>query len=394
MSLKDRSVPPPKKHPKGWEPSIIWNGDSGTLNSGPMEAEPNETLWKELIEDWGFDPEAVQIIPGSIQIRAWDSFVGGQMTRLKYYRARLEPTEETQDRADIDELCKMIEQRRPLGSKPGEGGDCALVVALADWQVGKAGEVGGGTPEFIERLLDCFDRLIVRAKLLRKLRDVDTVYIVGLGDLIENCTGHYAAQTFSVDLDRREQCRLVRRLILDLVERFVKINYRVVLGAVPGNHGENRLNGKAFTNVFTDNDDLAVVEQVAEILEHNVERYANVSVPTGAIAEDHTMTLDVCGVAVGFAHGHQIRANQAPLWWQKQSHGRQEIGSADILVTGHFHHLQISESSGRTWMQAPAMDGGSRWWTAQTGSSAPSGMLTFLAGDGCGDRGWSELAIL
>jgi len=135
------------------------------------------------------------------------------------------------------------------------------------------------------------------------------------------------------------------------------------------------------------------VEQVAEILAANSERYGRVSVPTGAIAEDHTMTLDVMGVAVGFAHGHQIKGG-APTWWVKQAHGRQEIGHADILVTGHYHHLAISESSGRTWMQSPAMDAGSRWYTAQSGASAPAGMLTFLAGESCGDRGWSDLAVL
>jgi hypothetical protein len=254
--------------------------------------------------------------------------------------------------------------------------------------------MNGGTPEFIERLLETFDRLEQHAKSLRKRYGITTVYLVGLGDLIENCDGHYAAQTFSVDLDRREQCRLVRRLILDVVERFVKLGWQIVVGAVPGNHGENRRNGKAFTNVFMDNDDLAVVEQCAEIWEHNAERYGQVSVPTGAIAEDHTMTLNICGVSVGFAHGHQMRANQAPLWWQKQAHGKQAIGSADILVSGHYHHFACSEGSGRFWVQVPAMDGGSRWWTAQTGASSPSGMLTFIAGKGCGERGWSDLVIL
>jgi len=37
----------------------------------------------------------------------------------------------------------------------------------------------------------------------------------------------------------------------------------MVVGAVPGNHGESRRGSKAFTT-FEDNDDLAVFEQVAE----------------------------------------------------------------------------------------------------------------------------------
>ncbi len=45
-------------------------------------------------------------------------------------------------------------------------------------------------------------------------------------------------------------------------------------------------------------------------------------------------------------------------------------------------------------MQMPAMDGGSNWWTAKTGNASPAGMVTYLCGDGCGVRGWSDLAIL
>ena len=387
MSLRNHDRP---NHPQGWEPGIVWDGTTGEISSGALDQEPTDAIWQELVKDWGVGPN-VQITPGSVQLRAWDAFVGGEVVRMRYYRARLEPSVPAEDRADIDELCRLVERRAKAPAAPALLGDKGLVVLLSDWQAGKAHEEGGGTPEFIERLMATYDRLEQHVRKHKKA--IGAIYLVGLGDLIENCGEHYAAQTFTVDLDRREQCRLVRRLILNLVDRLIPFGVPIILGAVPGNHGENRRGGKAFTNVFQDNDDLAVVEQVAEILSANPERYGAVNVPTGAIAEDHTMTLDVMGVAVGFAHGHQIK-NGAPTWWVKQAHGRQEIGHADILCTGHYHHLAISESSGRTWMQSPAMDGGSRWYTAQSGASSPSGMLTFLAGESCGDRGWSDLAVL
>jgi len=387
VSLRDRKAGPPTTHPKGWEPGIVWDGSKGEVSSGPLEDEPDDALWSELVADWGVT-RSVRIVPGSVQVRAWDTHDG---RRLKYYRARLEPSSTFEDRADVESLIDEIKRRRPLSVKTAQGGDRAFVVLLSDWQVGK-GE-GGGTPAFIKRLLEAFDRIEAKAKKHKKA-GVEVVYLVGLGDLVEQCSGHYAMQAFQTDLDRREQMRVVRRLILDLVERMVKIGLRVVLGAVPGNHGENRnSSGKAYTT-WTDNDDLAVFDQVAEILEHNSERYANVSVPLGAIAEDLTMTLDVCGVLIGFAHGHQIRQGGPTTWWMKQSHGKQPIGKADVLCVGHKHHFALSEGSGRVWFQCPAMDGGSYWWTAQEGASSPSGVLTFLAGTGCGERGWSDLAII
>ena len=114
------------------------------------------------------------------------------------------------------------------------------------------------------------DRTLVRLKELRKVgRGVSTVYLVGLGDLVEQCSGHYAMQSFQTDLDRREQMRLARRLILRFVDLLVGAGYKVVLGAVPGNHGENRNSaGKAYTT-WTDNDDLAVFDGVAEVCAAN-----------------------------------------------------------------------------------------------------------------------------
>lgn len=384
MSLKNHEQP---DIPKGWEKSIQWDGKRGEVSSGPMEEPPDDELWQDIIKDFGIN-DSLRIIPGSIQIRAWDSYGG----RMKYYRCRLEPASVNEEsRADVEELCKMIERRRPIAgpTTPSDGGERALVICLADWQIGK-GE-GGGSPAFIDRLLETFDRIETHAKSLKK-QGIRDVYIVGLGDIVENCSNFYAMQEWQTDLDRREQMRLARRMILDIIERFVKLGYRIVIGAVPGNHGENRKNGKAFTT-WTDNDDLAVFEQVAEILEHNAERYGSVSIPTGAIAEDLTMTLDICGVSMGFAHGHQARAGQLANWWLKQAHGKQPIGHADILVTGHYHHLVLNESSGRTHIQCPSMDGGSKWFTNTTGSSAPPGTMTLVVGEGCGDRGWDTLAI-
>jgi predicted nucleic acid-binding protein len=59
------------------------------------------------------------------------------------------------------------------------------------------------------------------------------------------------------------------------------------------------------------------------------------------------------------AHGHQWRAGQACNWWAKQSHGRQPIGDADLLLSAHLHHLRIEHTgSDKTWLQVPALESG------------------------------------
>jgi hypothetical protein len=381
-----------QRHPSGWEPGIAWAGDSGTITTAPLEAEPTGGVWAELVADWGLDPAVTEIVPGSIQVRAWDTHDG---RRLRYYRAALRAITDLGERADIEALCAAVMRRRPISPATVATGERALLVALSDWQLGK-GE-GGGTPATVERICSALDQLPARLRELRRSgREVAAVYIVGLGDLVEQCAGHYPGQTFTVDLDRREQLRLARRLILRAVDTVAPLAPRVVLAAVPGNHGENRgAVGKAYTRT-TDNDDLAVVEQVAEVLAANPARYGHVAT---VLAESATLVLEVGGVVTAFAHGHKSGGGGHPAqrierWWQGQVMGRRPVADASLLLTGHYHHLVISEGTGRTMVQVPAMDGGSEWFTESTGQSSPAGLLTLGVGTAYGPRGWGDLAVL
>ena len=402
MSLADElaAMAPPKVtrprprqvHPKGWEPGTVYDPSTGGTITVQATNEPTDAIWATLIEDWGLDPATTEIVSGSVQVRAWDTTRDGETIRLKYYRATIQPATITVDTADVAALCATIMRRRPLKRTGADIGDRALVALLSDWQIGKT-DTNGGTAGTIERILTAIDGVGRRVKELAKMgRPVGAVYLVGLGDLVEGCTGHYATQTFGVDLDDREQDRVVRRLLLAAVETVAPLVERVVLAAVPGNHGENRLNGKAFTRL-SDSRDLACFEIVADILAANPDRYGHV---TTTIADGYTLTLDVAGVPIGFAHGHRgPGGGQAKIeaWWRGQALGRQPVADAQLLCLGHYHHLLISEATGRTVLQAPAMDPGSQWFTDYSGQSSPSGMLTFVAGSGCGPRGWTDMAV-
>jgi predicted phosphodiesterase len=384
-------------HPKGWEPGVVFDPTSG---SGSIivqsDDEPDPAIWEHLIADWGLDPKRCAIVPGSVQIRAWDVNAGeGEIKRLRYYRASIVARTSAVDRADVDALCAEVMKRRPAKPVTVEG-ERALIVCLSDWQLGK-GE-GDGSRGTMQRILDARDTLVARIKELKRVgRAPSVIYLVGLGDLVEGCAEHYASQTFTVDLDRAQQTRVVRRLILAYVDSVIDLAPRIVLAAVPGNHGENRKDGKAFTSVATDNDDLTTVETVGEILSANPDRYGHVSV---VLAQEYTLALDVCGVVVAWSHGHTARKSGHAAavmedWWRGQVMGRQGISDADILVAGHRHHLVVSESTGRTFLQCPAMDPGSAWFTASTGSHSPSGLLTFMVGrETYGQRGWGDLAVL
>jgi len=235
------------------------------------------------------------------------------------------------------------------------------------------------------------DAVPARIRALAKAgRPVSHLYVIGMGDMVEGCDGHYEMQTFSVELDRRQQVKLVRRMLVTMLTEWGKLPVQMVVGCVPGNHGENRRGGKAFTT-FEDNDDLAVFEQAQEVL--SAAGFADVHwvIPDG----DMTITLDICGTVCSFAHGHQFGGSGLPLakakgWWKGKMAAMHPVGDARVLTFGHYHHLQVLQDGPRTIFGCPSNDGGSRWFEERGGPTTACGTLTFVTQSG----GWSDLAIL
>jgi hypothetical protein len=378
----DDAAMPRRSHPKGWEPGV--DTAKGTLTVQAGDTPPSD--WSTIIRELGLDPEAWTVDESQpVQVRTWDS--GDR--RMYYYRATVVPAGGTVG-PDVDDLIREVKRKKRQPPKDILA-ERALVVCLADWQAGKSDH--GGVEALVERLMGLKDAVPARVKEAHKTgKPISALYVIGMGDMVENTCDHYAQQTFSVALDRRQQVKLVRRILTMLITEWSKLPVRMVVGCVPGNHGENRKGGKSYTT-FEDNDDLAVFEQVQEILGHNAEAYSNVSwvIPDG----DMTITLDVCGTVVAFAHGHQFTGSGLPLnkaktWWKGKMAAMHPVGDARCLVFGHYHHLQVLEDGPRTIFGCPSNDGGSRWFEERGGPTTACGTLTFV----CDGDGWHDLRIL
>jgi predicted phosphodiesterase len=381
--IQDASVPR-RSHPKGWEPGV--DTAKGTLTVQAGDTPPTD--WSAIIRELGLDPDAWTVDESQpVQVRTWDS--GDK--RNFYYRATVVPSRDVATGPDIETLIREVKRRKPAPSRDEVLAERALVVCLADWQAGKSDH--GGVEALVARLMALKDAVPARVKEAHRTgRPISALYVIGMGDMVEGCDGHYDQQTFSVALDRRQQVKLVRRILTDLITTWAKLPVRMVVGAVPGNHGENRKGGRSFTT-FEDNDDLAVFEQVAEIVGANPDAFGNISwvIPDG----DMTLTLDVCGTVVAFAHGHQFGNGALPLagarkWWQGKMAAMHPTGDAQVLVYGHYHHLQVLQDGPRTIFGCPSNDGGSRWFEERGGPTTACGTLTFVA-----DKdGWHDLRIL
>lgn len=361
-------------YPSGWEPRVTETGEAAEAVSPVFDVEPDEN---DLLEGWRLDPNVWSIVPGTLLVNRW--MMGGEWQYQ--YKAKL--VRRVGPALDVDELLKGIGKWKPPKLYQGEG---TLVVSLSDWQIGKAD--GDGTVGTVERIMQSAHNVVRYAK---KVKPSDIV-VVGLGDLVEGCDGHYPGQTFTVELDRREQVRVVRRLLRDFLIGLSRLGVPVRVSAVAGNHGEHRKDKKAFTGPG-DNDDVAVMEQVAEVFQANPDAFQHVSfhIPDDRLA----VLLEIQGWRVGFHHGHIAGSGATPQqkqanWWKNHAFQMSAIGDADYLVTGHYHHLSVIDHGPRVHFQAPAMDGGSVWWENMGGGRSAAGTLTFMVYP----SGWNNLKIL
>lgn len=383
MSLADRleATPPApatpnrrQEHPQGRE--YEWDGTTGYIRTEPLGEQPK--TWNDFILDAGLNPDEVEVLE-PVQVRGWDAPTGnGDVTRMRYYRLTVQRKTAVRN---IDELVKAAKTRRRNACVSASiTNDHTFVVALGDLQLGKVD--GDGVEGTIQRFLDTTTTAVNRYKRLAKGAPI---VIAHLGDCIEGFMSQGGNNAWRTTLTTTEQVRLYRRLLLEQVKAFAGVTHDLTVIAVPGNHDEAHRPLHTYTDSWAIDAASAVRDalQLAGGYEH-----VNVIAPE---RDELTVTLNVSGTIIGFAHGHQWRAGQATTWWAKQSHGRQPIGDADLLLSAHLHHLRVEHTgSDKTWMQVPALESGSQWWKHRTGEWGQPGIVTFLAGSG----NWSALEVL
>lgn len=362
----------PRKHPKGFEPGITIRADGGAIVTEPLEDEPHN--WEEILD---------QLLPPNIdrskyaidttqpvELRAWDGNIGnGEIKRLYYFKARIKMRVSELERVDIDDIIKVAKKAKRSESKQlSTSPERCYFLQITDLQAGQAD--GQGVEGMVSKALELGAIAKADIATLKKSgRPVDQVFIPITGDLVEGVSGWYETQLFSVQLDRREQVKLVRRLLTEVILDIASLGLPIHVAVVPGNHGENRSNGKAYTTL-SDNDDVAVIEQIAEAF-----ALANVDNVTFSFpSRDRlSLTVEVLGWVVGLSHGHVARAAGAPSakilnWFKSMAAIKDPIGDSEILFTGHYHHGVWSQLVGNLeWIQGGALCDASAWFEQTSG---------------------------
>jgi len=382
-----------QKYPIGWQPHAEYDPKSnkGTLVSrGTQEQEPE---FATLLLEWGFDPKEYEIV-GNLQVRTWDMNMGGGETQQAwYYKADIRKKVPSLD-TDYGQLLKEIKSYKPK-TAPVKKGNTAWLYYVSDWQLGKRD--GLGSEGIVSKVLDSLITANARLKELQKTgHKIDEVYVIGLGDIVENCnlSGWYSSQVWNTDLHLRDQITVARRLLWKIVKNFADQNYNVVLSGVTSNHGQNRSGKQSLTTEELDNLDLQILEQVGDLAYES--SYKNIKV---VVPDSPHLLLEVKGYLMGFTHGHLAYGSGTPAkkienWWKGQmfgsnNEGENPVGFARCLIHGHYHHFTAVQQGGRTIMGVPAMSPSDDFQT-RSGYSTSMGVVTMTVTK----DGWDNLKIL
>lgn len=386
-NLPNAAKPRGRGAPKPDELGLKINSRTGEGTIGVNVADGEDPRWDEQLRFLDLDPAHYEVHGGLIEVRSWDAAVGdGKVERMRYVKAKIRLRDSDDPRIDADELAGWVRRVKPPRRKQHLDMRRADVLCPSDWQLGKAHEQGGGTPETVARVVDSIGKMQDRVAELRKAgHRAGALYIAHMGDPGERCEGHYPSQAYRVDANEREQQRLARWLYMKHVVELAPLYDEVWVSGVASNHGENRSNGKMFTTE-DDSVDMMLLEQLAERLADNDGGLGHVNV---VVPEDPlVLTWDVLGTGVAHTHGHKATkgGNTAPAklwtWWDGQLAGRLPAGECDVLVAAHYHHHYRLDQQGRSLLGTPSLDGGSRWFTDTRGIWSPPGTLVFQMEDG------------
>lgn len=333
----------------------------------------------DMFKDFDLDPAVWEVV--SVRKSRWQRYDGEW---LEAARVNVKPAGLVRgDDTDYDALVKEISKYSPKSPQRGHG-PLYAIYAIGDTQYGK--DAGGGTEATVQRVLTGIDEAVARHRELLKLgRPIGTVVLPQLGDCIEGSTSQKGMVLGRSDLGVTQQVRVGRRVLMAWVKAFAPLCEELIIPVVPGNHDE------AHRITMTDPIDSWQVEIAAAVQDACAENPAFSHVKFMYPKPDNqTLALDLGGTTLGLAHGHQ--AKDMGKWLHGQATGRTPVGSADVLMTGHFHHFRADQIGPRLWIQVPAMDGGSAWFRDKSGLESPTGIVSLVVGEGYDPR--RDLAVL
>lgn len=361
--------------PADYQPGRHIVGDSGTATTEATPEEVDLRHHDDLLRLAQLDPTVWKIAdPNQIDARMWQGY---HMQYMHYYKFPVVRRDAVHDLPALMQAVQRAGRRKPVKYEGlDKAGFRGAVIVWADPQTGKTDE-RGGVPELIDRVASVQGQL---DGVLKAWKPTEIAFL-DLGDGVEGFE-NTAGQAHTNGLSFIDQLDLEATMEFDTIE-LARRHAPVTVAKTTSNHAAWR-KGKDYLGKPGDDWGLKIgreLEQRYAFADEAVRPKFLYSHPW-----DHSMSFNFGGTIIGLHHGHMVsRPEGVKDWWAKQQHGAGAVADADILVTGHFHHLRV-EPTGRNrltgkvkwWLQAPTLDNGSSWYRNRAGDDSDPGLLVFL----------------
>lgn len=344
---------------------------------------PSAKTFDDALSRMGYDPVHFKIESDRLEHRSWDMAIGnGQIHTMHYVKARIV---KRIPEHDIQRFLQRVKKyRKPTKEKPT--GEYGLSIFIADPQVGK-GE-GGGIEELARRFGRLQQQVVDLVREYRKIgKPIGHIAVAGVGDIVENCSNWYPGQNFQIELGITDQMDMAVDVLLDSIKLWVPLAERFTIADTPGNHGEHRIEKGQIATDSADNFDRFIFRTLWRIMRERPDLWGHIKWANPY--DDMCTVYEIDNTIIGLSHGHlggrsrpaSIAKRQLDFWANQKLDDR-PLASADIFVTGHYHHFLNAEHGSKYWYQCPTMDGGSKYFSDNSGQRSVPGVLTLLTGEG------------
>ena len=363
--LKNLSTPAPT----GFRPGIEWTGDTGhvTVAAKPGE-EPDRDKINGVIDSSPFvTSDEVEVDWSSkprVSIHHDDN---GNAIQIWY---KLPLMRRRKGGKDVDDVLDLIyDDIPPIWDR----GKAWRTIQIGDTHIGKGALDGAGAQLLVDRWKESFTNAL-------GLSRAEGVHLAFMGDLIEGENSQGGKNIANNDLTLTESLRVARHLVSWTIQESLRCVNKVVVSAVPGNHGDTtRLQNRP----LTDNHDIDIVSAVQQAFELSPHKDRI----TWYYPEEGTghLVYEVDGTIFASTHGHLFKGmlKGAENWWAGMSVSGAPAGAAHILMAAHYHSPLVSNYTRNKWICfGAALEDKSTWLNEQNGASSRPGMLTYLTDGG------------
>ena len=363
--LKNLSTPAPT----GFKPGIEWTGDTGhvTVAAKPGE-EPDRDKINGVIDSSPFlTSDEVEVDWSSkprVSIHHDDN---GNAIQIWY---KLPLMRRRKGGKDVDDVLNLIyDDIPPIWDR----GKAWRTIQIGDTHIGKGALDGAGAQLLVDRWKESFTNAL-------GLSRAEGVHLAFMGDLIEGENSQGGKNIANNDLTLTESLRVARHLVSWTIQESLRCVNKVVVSAVPGNHGDTtRLQNRP----LTDNHDIDIVSAVQQAFELSPHKDRI----TWYYPEEGTghLVYEVDGTIFASTHGHLFKGmlKGAENWWSGMSVSGAPAGAAHILMAAHYHSPLVSNYTRNKWICfGAALEDKSTWLNEQNGASSQPGMLTYLTDGG------------